>query len=77
MGSSIWWCKNLVLVFLSIFFLLFGIETLMGAFYLDNPMEFIPLFFAASLIILISVVGIIYPAFQFHSFFNMKRQDKA
>jgi hypothetical protein len=29
------------------------------------------------LIILISVVGIIYPAFQFHLFFNMKRQDKA
>jgi len=77
MGSSVWWCKNLVLVFLSLFFLLFGIETLVGAFHLTNPIEFIPLFFAACLIILISVVGIIYPAFQFHLFFKMKRPGKA
>ena len=77
MGSSVWWCKNLILAFLSIFFLIFGIETLFGAFHLKNPLEFISLFFAASLIVLISLVGVIYPAFQFHSFFRMKKQNKA
>ena len=76
MGSSLWWCKNLVLVFLSLFFLIFGIEVLLGAFGLKNPMTFIPLFFAASLIILISLVGVIYPAFQFHAYYRIKQRGK-
>lgn len=74
MGSSTWWCKNIILVFLSLFFLTFGIEALLGAFHLENPLEFVSLFFAASLIILISLVGIIYPVFQFHSLFKLKQQ---
>jgi hypothetical protein len=73
MGSIAWWCKNFFITILSLFFLLFGIEILTGAFYLENPLEFISVFFAASFIILISLVGIIYSAFQFYAFFRMKR----
>ena len=76
MGSSVWWCKNIVITILSLFFLLLGIDTLTGAFYLDNPLEFIIVFFAASFIILISLVGTVYPAFQFYAFFRMKIMDK-
>ena len=50
------------------FFLVFGIETLIGAFHLKNPLEFIMYFFSASLMILVSIVGILYPAFQVHAY---------
>jgi len=75
MSSPIFFGKNLLIAALSVFFLLFGVETLIGAFNLDNPFEFIMYFFAASLIILISLVGIIYPAFQIRSFFQPRKVD--
>jgi hypothetical protein len=63
-----WWVKNFFIGIVSTFFLIFGIQTLVAAYYLNNPMEFIMYFFSSSLIILISLVGILYPAFQIHSF---------
>jgi len=48
-------------------FLLLGIETLIGSFHLQNPLEFIMYFFSASFMILVSLVGILYPAFQVHA----------
>ena len=75
MGSWLWWAKIFFIGVLSVLFLIFGVETLIGAYKLKNPMEFIMYFFSSSLIILISIVGIIYPAFRIHSFFkNMKNQ---
>jgi len=37
-----------------------GIDTLVAAYHLNNPHEFIMYFFASNLIILVSVVGILY-----------------
>lgn len=76
MGSCLWWCKNIMITVCSIFFLVFGIETLVGAFHLNNPFEFIMYFFSASLMIMVCLVGILYPAFQVHSFFRPRKLNK-
>jgi hypothetical protein len=70
MRSCFWWGKMILLGLFSLFFLIFGIETLIGAFHLKNPLEFIMYFFSASLMIMVSIVGIIYPAFQIHAYFK-------
>jgi hypothetical protein len=67
-GSLFWWGKNFFIGIISAFFLIFGIETLIGAYYLNNPMEFIMYFFSSSMIILISLVGVIYPVLRIHAF---------
>jgi hypothetical protein len=73
MGSYFWWTKIILLGIFSIFFLVFGIETLIGAFHLKNPLEFIMYFFSASLMILVSLVGILYPIFQVHSYLKSRQ----
>jgi len=73
MGSGLWWGKMILIAFLSLFFLLFGIENLVGAFHLTNPLEFIMYFFSASLMILVSIVGILYPAFQVHAHLSQRK----
>ncbi|MFH1025302.1 MAG: hypothetical protein V1764_01305 [Nitrospirota bacterium] len=75
MGSCIWWAKNILFTLCSLFFLLFGIETLIGSFYLKNPLEFIMYFFSASFMVLVSLVGIIYPAFQVNTLFKQRKID--
>jgi hypothetical protein len=67
MGSYFWWGKMILILFFSLFFLVFGIETLIGAFHLKNPLEFIMYFFSASLMILVSLVGVLYPIFRVHA----------
>ena len=56
----LFWIKNSAIGFLSLFFLIMGIDLLMGAYALQNPFEFLLSFFASNLIILISAVGCIY-----------------
>jgi hypothetical protein len=73
MGSCFWWGKNILIGFFAIFFLVFGIETLIGSFHLKNPLEFIMYFFSASLMVLVSLAGILYPTFQVHSFFKTRK----
>jgi hypothetical protein len=73
MGSGLWWGKMILIAFLSLFFLLFGIGNLVGAFHLTNPLEFIMYFFSASLMILFSIVGILYPAFQVHAHLTQEK----
>ncbi|ACN14968.1 hypothetical protein HRM2_18660 [Desulforapulum autotrophicum HRM2] len=50
-----WWPLQTGLVLLSLFFLIFGVDLLMGAYSLKDPFSFIMTFFAACLIILISL----------------------
>ena len=73
MGSGLWWGKMILIALFSLFFLVFGIETLVGAFHLKNPLEFIVYFFSASLMILVSIVGILYPAFQIHAHLSLEK----
>jgi len=76
MGSYFWWGKMILIGFFSLFFLVFGIETLIGAFHLHNPLEFIMYFFSASFMILVSLVGILYPAFQVHAHLKTVRVNR-
>jgi len=61
-----WWLKIVLMGLLSLFFLLYGIETLIGAYSLKNPMEFIVYFFSASFMILVSSVGAIFSFFKIY-----------
>lgn len=67
------WIKNILVLVLSVFFLLIGINTMMGSYRINNPMEFVMYFFSASLLILVCLVGIIY------FFFRLipRKQDEA
>jgi len=74
-GSSLWWGKMILILVFSFFFLLFGIENLIGSFQLKNPLEFIASFFSTSLMILVSLVGVLYPVFRIHSCIKICKTD--
>ncbi|MGD1152544.1 MAG: hypothetical protein ABR911_06700 [Syntrophales bacterium] len=76
MGSPAWWGKNVLIAFLSLFFLVFGINALIAAYGTKNPFEFIMYFFSSSLIILISMVGIIYPVFRIRAILKPNKMDE-
>jgi len=48
------WVRQIALILMGCFFLIFGIHLLISAYRLDNPFWFIMTFFASNLIILIS-----------------------
>jgi Kef-type K+ transport system membrane component KefB len=58
------WVKNISVLLLSLFFLAIGVNTLIGSFNLNHPMEFLMYFFSASLLILVCLVGLIYVFFR-------------
>jgi len=68
MGSWSWWVKNIIIGFFSVFFLVFGLEVLIGSYGLKHPEYFIMYFFSGSFIILISLIGILYPFLQLYAF---------
>ena len=67
MNNYFWWFKQAVIAILSIFFLILGVETLVASYRLANPLNFIMTFFSSNLIILISLVGILYPVLQVYT----------
>jgi len=73
MNTLLIWIKNIAVLFLSLFFLIIGINTFIGSFNLNNPMEFVMYFFSSSLLILVCIVGIIYFVFRF---FPQKQKDE-
>lgn len=50
-----WWLLQAFLTSVSAFFLVFGLDLLMGSYSLKDPFSFIMTFFSASFIILISL----------------------
>ncbi|WP_035237509.1 hypothetical protein [Desulfobacter vibrioformis] len=50
-----WWAVQVLCLLISLFFFVFGIDLIRGAYGLDDPFSFIMTFFAASFIILISL----------------------
>lgn len=49
-----WWICQVLLLLVSIFFLVFGLDLLAAAYRLEDPFTFIMTFFAASFVVLIS-----------------------
>jgi len=76
MGSWFWWGKNIFIALFSLLFLLFGIQALISSYSMKNPLEFIMCFFSSSLIILISIVGIIYPSFRIKTILKLQKMDE-
>lgn len=56
--------KNIVVLLLSVFFLIFGVDLLVGSFALANPLEFVMTLFSASFVILFCITGILYAIFR-------------
>ena len=52
----VWWIRQAVLTIIAGFFVWFGVAVMIGAYGLGDPFSFIMTFFAASLIIMISLV---------------------
>lgn len=70
MRSKAWWFKQILFLGGSLFFLVFGIDVLVAAYTLKHPQQFVMFFFSGSFIVLISIVGLLYPIFQFLAFFR-------
>ena len=51
-----WWLRQILLTGIACFFVYFGISLLVASYRLQDPFSFIMTFFAANLMILISVV---------------------
>jgi len=56
--------KNIVVLLLSLFFLVFGIDILLNSFKMANPLEFVMTLFSASFIILFCIAGTLYAFFR-------------
>lgn len=54
MSGIFWWIRQIILILMGCFFLVFGIQLLILAYKLKNPYWFIMTFFSSNLIILIS-----------------------
>ena len=61
--STTWWIRQIILIVIAGFYLVFGIQLLISAYQLNNPSYFIFTFFASNFMILFSgtlMVGFIY-----------------
>lgn len=67
------WIRNIAILVLSLFFLIIGINTLVGSYQLNNPYTFVMYFFSASMLILVSIAGLIY--FFFKTFYPKQKNE--
>jgi hypothetical protein len=61
--STYWWIRQIILILIAGFYLVFGIQLLVSAYQLNDPGNFIATFYASNFMILISgalLVGFIY-----------------
>lgn len=64
MDTLFWWASKLLIGMASLFFFAWGIDVLVFSYTLNNPLEFLMYFFSSSMLILVSIVGIIYCVFR-------------
>jgi hypothetical protein len=70
-----WWIRFLLFSAVAVFFLEFGIEEMVRAYNVRNPVDFLGSFFAASFIILIS--GTLLVAFIWRMILKWREKDTA
>ena len=75
MGSIFWWMKIIAIAVFSLFFVIFSLTNLISAYQLQNPQEFVMAFFSHSLMLMISMVGIIYSILQLYYYFKGKKAE--
>ena len=62
-ASTYWWIRQIILILIAGFYLIFGIQLLISAYRLNDPASFILTFYASNFMILFSaalLVGFIY-----------------
>lgn len=68
-NQRLFWCvRQVVLILLGCFFLIFGIQILVSSYQLEEPFSFIMIFFASNFIILISLTLIVVFVYQMKVF---------
>jgi len=73
----LWWIRQVILIILGCFFLLFGIQVLVSSYKLEEPFSFILTFFASNFIILISATLLVVFVFQMRTFvIILRNRDK-
>jgi len=72
----VWWSCQAGLVMIDGFFLVFGIQLCIQAYFLDDPYFFILTFFSSNLIILISVVILIGLVINMISVYRIMSKDE-
>jgi hypothetical protein len=75
MGSLAWWMKIIVIAVLAVFFLSLSIVNLISVYQLKNPAEFVMAFFSHSLMLMISVVGVIYSSLQLYYYLRKEKAE--
>jgi hypothetical protein len=75
MGSFTWWIKIIVIAVLAVFFLSLSIVNLISVYQLKNPAEFVMAFFSHSLMLMISVVGVIYSSLQLYYYLRKEKAE--
>jgi glycerol-3-phosphate acyltransferase PlsY len=71
-----WWTRQVVLILLGCFFLIFGIHILVSSYKLEEPFSFILTFFASNFIILISLTLVIVFVYQMKAFVVVSRHGE-
>jgi len=71
-----WWTRQVVLILLGCFFLIFGIHILVSSYKLEEPFSFILTFFASNFIILISLTLVIVFVYQIKAFVAVSRPSE-
>jgi hypothetical protein len=80
MGSLTWWIKIIAIAVVAVFFLSLSVVNLISAYEMRNPIEFVMTFFSQSLMLLISLVGVVYPILQLYYYFypdKLTKNEKA
>ena len=72
----LWWVWQTILVLVSVFFMIFGIQLCIYSYQLNDPFNFILTFFASNLIILISGVLLIGFVYRMIGVFKLMRKKK-
>lgn len=67
MDTFFWWGKMTLIGTVSLFFLFLGIDSLVSSYRSTSPHIFVMGFFSSNLMILISAVGIMYPAVRIYT----------
>jgi len=75
MGSFFWWIKIIVIAVLAVFFLSLSVTGLISAYEMKNPAEFVMTFFSQCLMLMISLVGIIYPILQLYYYVKKEKAE--
>jgi len=71
-----WWTRQVVLILLGCFFLIFGIHILVSSYKLEEPFSFILTFFASNFIILISLTLVIIFVYQMKAFVVSRHSEQ-